>query len=230
MAACPAHIDIPNFIRRVEAGNFNGAARAIRESNPMAEICGFICNPEHFCEKICYRKNFSDKAVSIQELHKWVASHTNANGWPNYYSPINEKNVAIIGAGPAGLTCGYFLARLGYRLDYYEKEEKPGGRLLEFVERNMIIDSIVQKELSFMISSQMNFNFKWELKEKDQLAGMAKNYDYIYLTAPCDLKLEDLSNSIVSSGRWYSDYPQAYTIIESVRDGRQAAMRIHNSF
>ena len=230
MAACPAHIDIPNFMRRIEAGNFNGAAKAIRESNPLAEICGYVCSPESFCEKQCYRKTFTENAMPIQELHKWVTSHTDANGWPNYYSPIIGKKIAIIGAGPAGLTCAYFLARLGYRLDCFEKEDKPGGRLLKYVERNMIDDSILQKELSFMISDEINFKFRWELNEQEQLIELAKNYDYIYLTAPFEKKNEEISKSIVSGGRWYSEYPEKYTIIESVRDGRQAALKIHNSF
>ena len=230
MAACPAHIDIPNFMRRIEAGNFNGAAKAIRESNPLAEICGYVCSPESFCETQCYRKTFTENAMPIQELHKWVASYTNANGWPNYYSPIIGKKIAIIGAGPAGLTCAYFLVRLGYRLDCFEKEDKPGGRLLKYVERNMIDDSILQKELSFMISDEINFKFRWELNEQEQLIELAKNYDYIYLTAPFDKKNEEISKSIVSGGRWYSEYPEKYTIIESVRDGRQAALKIHNSF
>ena len=230
MQACPADIDIPNFIRRIEAGNFNGAAKAIRETNPFAEICGIICSPSNFCEKECYRKTFTDKPVPIQELHKWIASYAGKNGWADYYSEPNGKKVAIIGAGPSGLTCAYYLARLGYKVDLYEKNDKIGGVLLEYIEKGRLSDDIFQREANQIISRNINIIVNWELSGKDQLNELIRDYNSVYLTAPSKINLEELtaSQEFVTGGRWYSSNPEDYAIVESVRDGRQAALKIHN--
>ncbi|MBY9003377.1 MAG: NAD(P)-binding protein [Candidatus Lokiarchaeota archaeon] len=229
MKACPAHIDIPNFIRRIEAGNFDSAARAIRETNPMAEICGVVCTPGNFCEKMCYRLTFTDKPVPIQELHGWVASYTGKNGWSDYYSKLNGKKIAIIGAGPAGITCAYFLARLGYDIDLYEKNDKIGGFLLKHLKNGNFPEDIFQDELNQMISKQINLIYNWELISKVQLIELKKNYHSVFLTAPTDFKIKEILvlKNIFAGGRWYSDNPESYYIIDSIRDGRQAAQNIH---
>jgi len=228
MKACPSGIDIPNVIRRIEAGNFYAAARAIRETNPMAEICGVVCTPGNFCEKMCYRLTFTDKPVPIQELHRWVASYASKKGWSDYYSKLNGKKVAIIGAGPAGVTCAYFLARLGYDIDLYEKNDKIGGFLLKHIKNGSLPENIFQSELNQMISKKINLICNWELKDKDQLAELKNNYHSVFLTAPSNINLQDLSGlrNIITGGRWYSDNPEGYYIIESISDGRKAAEKI----
>lgn len=228
MQACPANIDIPNFIRRIEAGNFNGAARIIRETNPFAEVCGTVCTSRNFCEKNCFRLTFADKPVPIRELHKWVASYTGENGWSDFYSKPNGKKIAVIGAGPAGLTCTYFLARLGYNIDLYEKTDLIGGALLKNIENGSISKEILQKELTKIVSQRTKIIYNWELNKENQLTYLVKEYDRVYLTSPIDIKIENFIKSVIRGGRWYSDHPETYTIVESVRDGRQAAEKIHN--
>lgn len=123
---CPAEVDVLNFVRRIEAGNYVGAARAVREMNPFAEICGAICPSERLCERHCNRLEFSDSATRIRELHGLAAAQAGDRGWDRRIAPQKHKTIAVVGAGPAGLTCGFFLARLGYLVDIYEKGEKTG--------------------------------------------------------------------------------------------------------
>lgn len=229
MKACPAHIDIPNFIRRIEAGNFNSAARLIREKNPMANICGIVCTPGNFCEKMCYRLTFADKPVPIQELHRWVTSYAGKKGWSDYYSKLNGKKIAIIGAGPAGITCAYFLARLGYSIDIYEKDDKTGGYLLKNIENGSLPENQFQEELNQMISKRITLIYNWEFKGKAQLIELTKNYHSVFLTAPIVFNTKEIPTlkNVITGGRWYSDNPESYYIIESIRDGRQVAQKIH---
>jgi len=118
------------FTRRVEAGNLAGAARSMREMNPFAEVCGHICPAERFCEKKCNRLEFSDQAVRIAELHAWVCGEVSkGQGWDRFVGVQRSIRVAVVGSGPAGLTCGHFLARLGYRVDILEKADRAGGML-----------------------------------------------------------------------------------------------------
>ncbi|NVM17569.1 MAG: NAD(P)-binding protein [Candidatus Lokiarchaeota archaeon] len=228
--ACPANIDIPNFIRRIEAGNFNGSARAIREKNPMAATCSIFCSPGALCEKNCYRNTFTGSSMPIQELNRWVVSYTGKKGWPDHYSDLNGKKIAIIGAGPSGLTCAYYLARLGYEIDIFEKSEKAGGSILNFSEKASLIEKVIRNEIEQMISCRINIIYSWDLKEKDQLNELNKNYNGIYLSAPLNFDLESLPKSsfIITGGRWYSTNSESYVIADSVRDGRIAAQKIHN--
>jgi NADPH-dependent glutamate synthase beta subunit-like oxidoreductase len=229
MEACPAHIDIPNFIRRIEAGNFSSAARVIREKNPLAQICGIVCTPGNFCEKMCYRLTFTNKPVPIQGLHEWVASYTGKKGWPDYYSKLNGKKIAIIGAGPAGITCAYFLARLGYFIDIYEKDDKIGGYLQKHIKNGSLAEEIFHVELNQMISKRITLKYNWELNDKVKLIELKKNYQSVFLTAPTEFNIKEIPalKNVITGGRWYSDNPESYNIIESIRDGRQAAQKIH---
>ncbi|NVM30850.1 MAG: FAD-dependent oxidoreductase, partial [Candidatus Helarchaeota archaeon] len=126
LKGCPAGIDVLNFIRRIESGNYNGAARFIREMNPLGEICGAICPAEELCEKECYKLEYDKdkKPVQIKRLQKWVCEKAGEEGWETYVPEPNGYKVAVVGAGPGGLSCAYFLARLGYSVDIFEKENE----------------------------------------------------------------------------------------------------------
>ncbi|MFX0208080.1 MAG: FAD-dependent oxidoreductase, partial [Candidatus Hodarchaeota archaeon] len=78
---CPSNIDVNNFIRRIEVGNFKGAAQILREMNPLAEICGYICPAEKLCESECYRLEYKETPVRIKDLQKWVCEKTDPEGW-----------------------------------------------------------------------------------------------------------------------------------------------------
>jgi glutamate synthase (NADPH/NADH) small chain len=228
MAACPAQIDIPNFMRRIEAGNFDGAARIIREKNPMAEICGYICSPASLCEKACYRKRFTEKSMPIQEMHRWVSSYTGSNGWPGYYSKLNGKRIAIIGTGPVSLTSAYFLARMGFEIDCYEKGDEVGGKLLKLIGMGNLDKNVFENEIKPMLSKRINFFFNWELNDKKKLIELTKNYDRVYITIQLEIDLEEFKDKLVILEELKSSNYDDYDIVRSVRDGRIMAQKISN--
>jgi formate dehydrogenase beta subunit len=125
---CPAGIDIPEYIRQINQGNYNQAVMVIKEKNPLPLTCGRVC--PHPCEEMC-RLGKVCEPVNINHLKRFVADremHEDTRITP-YKAPSTGKRVAIIGGGPAGLTCAYYLARLGHSPTIFEAMPKLGGML-----------------------------------------------------------------------------------------------------
>lgn len=124
---CPAKVDVPGFVRRIDAGNYAGAARLIRERNPLGELCGRACPAERMCESACTRLDYQAGPVRIAELQAWTCQQAGEAGWaPGGSEPVG-RSVAVLGAGPAGLSCAYYLSRLGYEVHLYDPAAQPGG-------------------------------------------------------------------------------------------------------
>ena len=129
VSGCPVNIDIPGFIKEIKEGNFNEAYKVIGKSSSLPAICGRVCPQETQCEGLCIR-GIKGEAVSIGKLERFVADHALTNGIKP--APAESKNghkVAVIGAGPAGLTCAGDLAKKGYEVTIFEGLHKPGGVL-----------------------------------------------------------------------------------------------------
>lgn len=125
-AACPAHIDIPRFIYSLRTGNLRGAARVVRHANAMAHVCGNVCPEEVFCQATCTRGK-QDRPVEIRGLHRYVTAVEAERGTSMpHMAAASGKRVAVIGAGPAGLTCAFELGRFGIATTVFERSV-PGG-------------------------------------------------------------------------------------------------------
>lgn len=131
-SACPAHVDVPGFVGLVGERRYAEALRLHRERNPFAAVCARVCF--HSCEEKCRRASLDD-AVSIRAIKRFMVDQEVTVQLPRIEeNPSNaERKVAIVGAGPAGLSCAYFLARLGYRPTVYESEVRPGGMLTQTI-------------------------------------------------------------------------------------------------
>lgn len=180
--ACPAAIDLVGFARRVEAGNFAGAVRLMREMNPLAEICGYICPAERLCEKECNRLDFSDQPVRIAGLQAWVCGRlSGSEGWDRHVPDYNGFRVAVVGAGPAGLTCAHFLARLGYRVDIMDKAEKPGGMLTRVIPSFRLPPEVIDKELDGISFPGINFQYGKELGKDFTATNLLGEYSAVFM-------------------------------------------------
>lgn len=125
--ACPTSIQIPNFIKKIASGNMKGSATTILEANPIGASCARVCPTEELCEGACVL-NSSTKPIKIGELQRYAtdwAMETNAQLFKA--GPHNGQKIAIVGAGPAGLSAARELSRLGYQVTIYEAEAKAGG-------------------------------------------------------------------------------------------------------
>ena len=179
--ACPAGIDVLNFVRRLEAGNVVGAARHMREMNPLAEICGHLCPSERFCEKACNRLEFSDRSVRIRDLQAWACEQAGHRGWERSQASLHGDRAAVVGSGPAGLSCAYFLARLGYGVDIYEKGTSAGGMLTRALPFFRMPLGVMEREIQGLSLPGISFLFGQELGKDVTLEWLAKKYDATFL-------------------------------------------------
>ncbi len=130
VAGCPVAIDIPNFIAQVKTGDIKEAYRIISESSALPAVCGRVCPQESQCEGKCIR-GIKGEPISIGKLERFVADWARENGIsPEKPEKLNGKKVAVIGSGPAGVTCAGDLAKLGYDVTIFEALHEPGGVLV----------------------------------------------------------------------------------------------------
>ena len=147
MQGCPVMIHIPDFIEKVREGDFEGAYQIISSTSALPAVCGRVCPQESQCEKYCVRGKKGDP-VGIGRLERFVADWHNANASAPAEKPAsNGHRVAIIGSGPAGLTCAGDLARLGYDVTVFEALHLAGGVLVYGIPEFRLPKSIVQKEV-----------------------------------------------------------------------------------
>ncbi len=145
---CPVSIDIPGFIQKVKESDVKGAYDVISQSSALPAVCGRVCPQESQCEGVCVRGIKGD-AVSIGKLERYVADTARAMGIkPSTDAAPKGKKVAIIGSGPAGLTCAGDLARMGYDVTIFEALHKAGGVLVYGIpEFRLPKDAVVEKEI-----------------------------------------------------------------------------------
>ncbi|HBM98806.1 MAG TPA: glutamate synthase (NADPH), homotetrameric [Ruminococcus sp.] len=147
VSGCPVHIDIPSFIKEVANGNFAGAYDVISESSSLPAVCGRVCPQETQCESKCVR-GIKTEPVGIGRLERFVADWHNAQTDVEVKKPEpNGHKVAIIGSGPAGLTCAGDLAKKGYDVTVFEALHLAGGVLVYGIPEFRLPKSIVQKEV-----------------------------------------------------------------------------------
>lgn len=159
--ACPAHIAVQGYLRLAAKGDYEGALALIKKENPFPAVCGRICN--HRCETECTR-GLIDEAVAIDEVKRFIADH-DLNRATRYIPPmINqigrpyEEKIAIIGAGPAGMSCAFYLAEKGYKPTVFEKEHRPGGMLMNGIPGFRLEKDVVQAEIDVL--KEMGVEFK----------------------------------------------------------------------
>lgn len=147
VSGCPVHIDIPSFIKEVANRNFSGAYDVISESSSLPAVCGRVCPQETQCESKCVR-GIKTEPVGIGRLERFVADWHNAQTDVEVKKPEpNGHKVAIIGSGPAGLTCAGDLAKKGYDVTVFEALHLAGGVLVYGIPEFRLPKSIVQKEV-----------------------------------------------------------------------------------
>jgi dihydropyrimidine dehydrogenase (NAD+) subunit PreT len=151
--ACPTDIDIPGFIRGIATGNLKGAATTILEQNIFGGTCARVCPTEILCERSCVRTAQEHRPVDIGALQR------HATDWlmrqdmqPFTRAPATGKRVAVVGAGPAGLSCAHALARQGHDVTVFEAREKPGGLNEYGIAAYKMADDFAAREVAFILS------------------------------------------------------------------------------
>ncbi len=149
---CPVSIDIPTFVKLIEKGDFIGAVKVIKETNSLPAVCGRVCPQEDQCEGNCAYVKMGKKPVAIGHLERFVADYEREAGEVEIpqIKVKKGKKVAIVGAGPAGLTAAGELAKMGYDVTIFEALHEPGGVLMYGIPEFRLPKSILRQELDYL--------------------------------------------------------------------------------
>jgi prolycopene isomerase len=180
---CPAGIDIPGFLRRMEAQNYAGAARLIREKNPFGEVCGYTCAANQWCQRDCVRRDFSGEPVRIAELQRWVCKEAGMEGWLKPEIDAGGYKVAVVGGDPSALSCAYYLALVGYDLDVYVHENQAGDKLWEIFAKDELIKAAVARDVLGVMSTGIHINGGMVLDLPLNLNDVVQTHAAVYLSA-----------------------------------------------
>ena len=179
---CPAGINIPGYMSLIATGDYMGAARIMLRDNPLSGICGRVCT--HPCERRC-RRGTVDEAMNICELKRFATDWAYRLGFPSDedLKPVAhlDKSVAIIGAGPSGLTCGYYLARLGYKVDIYEAECRAGGVMTYGIPDYRLPQDILEREIHNIERAGVNIILNTKVGDDISFRSLYDKYDAVFL-------------------------------------------------
>jgi len=183
MNVCPTSIDIPLFIKQINTGNVEGAAKTIYDSNWLGNACATVCPTGVLCEGSCVYNKRDVPPLQIGRLQNFATRKLIDSG-KKIYEPgkDNGKKVAIIGAGPAGIACACELRLLGYTVDMFESKEKPSGLIVYGIAPYKITNKEALDEVAYL-ENQLGFSIKFnsQIKTKEELKELERDYDAIFL-------------------------------------------------
>ena len=181
--ACPAGIDVPNYVASIAEGKYEQAVAIIRERNPFPAVCGRICI--HPCEFKC-RRGELDEPVAIRSLKRFAADwyFEHIGGADSPFPVTRSPRVAVVGAGPAGLTCAYFLARQGYRVRVFEAQPVGGGMLGLAVPEFRLPREVIQAEISYIESCGVEIVYDSPIDARHTVHDlMDEGYEAVFIAA-----------------------------------------------
>ena len=184
---CPANVDIPGYIALTQAERYKDAVRLIRKDNPFVAACALIC--EHPCETRC-RRGLVDTAVNIRGLKRFALEQAGIVEAPAKLAPTGKK-IAVIGAGPSGLTAAYYLSLMGHEVTIYEKRKRLGGMLRYGIPNYRLPDNYLDQDIDNILSTGVVVKTEVTIGEDITLDKLKKDYDSIYIAigAHTDKKL-----------------------------------------
>lgn len=174
-AECPAHIGIQGYIKLASQGKYREALELIKNENPFPAVCGRVC--PRYCESACTRGDIDDP-VAIDDIKKFIAEQ-DLNDNHRYIPRIKhdyDKKIAVIGAGPAGLSCAFYLATEGYKVTVFEKEKVPGGMLTLGIPAFRLEKNVVNSEIEVLKELGVEFVMSTEVGKDISLDDLRKKY------------------------------------------------------
>lgn len=183
MKACPTHIDISTFIKKIATGNVRGSAKTILESNWIALTCAKACPVDVLCEGACVYNERGEEPIQIGRLQRYAMDRYFEQGMPPLFSPApkNGKSVGVIGAGPSGLACAAELALMGYDVTIYEAKKKPGGLDTWGIAPYKMTQQDSLNEVKLVESLGVKIRTGVAVGKHISVADLEKNHDAIFL-------------------------------------------------
>ena len=190
--ACPTSINVPKFIKQITTDNIKGSAHTIFLSNIMGAGCSKVCPVEKLCEGSCVFNLMHEEPIHIAKLQRYSTEIAMKNNWQLFTrkktnldnSPLGAGGftVAIVGAGPAGLSCAHVLSREGMDVTIYEKESKGGGLMTYGIAAYKVTPQFCEDEVNYILSiGGIKIKYNHELGKNISITELQKNYDAVYL-------------------------------------------------
>jgi dihydropyrimidine dehydrogenase (NAD+) subunit PreT len=197
--ACPTHIDVPAFIKKIYTGNLRGSARVILSANILGESCGRVCPTEELCEGACVMHERGEKPIEIGRLQRYAVDHVLDNHIALFQAGVpNGKRVACIGGGPASLACAAELAQRGYAVTIFDKNELAGGLSTYGIAAYKTRAADALREVEYVRDLGVKFRQKTTVGRDISFAQLESQCDAIFIgvglgeTTPLRLPGEDL--------------------------------------
>ena len=183
MKSCPTSIDVPKFIKQIATENIKGSAHTIFTSNIMGAGCSKVCPVEKLCEGACVYNLLEEEPIPIAKLQRYSTEKAMENKWKLFErKPSIGKKVAIIGAGPAGLSCAHSLSKEGIDVTIYEKESKGGGLMTYGIAAYKVTPQFCEDEVTYILSiGGIEVKYNQELGKDFSLVQLKKEFDAVYL-------------------------------------------------
>lgn len=183
MKSCPTGIDVPKFIKQITTDNVKGSAHTIFVSNIMGAGCSKVCPVEKLCEGACVYNLMDEEPIPIAKLQRYSTEKAMENKWQLFRRKESTgKKVAIVGAGPAGLSCAHVLSREGIDVTIFEKESKGGGLMTYGIAAYKVTPQFCKDEVDYILSiGGINIQYNKELGKDIALEELRKQYDAVYL-------------------------------------------------
>ncbi len=180
---CPTSIDIPKFIKQITTQNVKGSAHTIFVSNIFGAGCSKVCPVEKLCEGNCVYNLLEEKPIEIARLQRYASEMAMANNWQMFErKPDNGKKVAIVGAGPAGLSCAHVLSREGVEVTIFEKEEKAGGLMTYGIAAYKVTPEFCANEVNYITGiGGIHIEYEKSLGKDFTVAELQTQYDAVFL-------------------------------------------------
>lgn len=189
VAACPAHVDIPGYIALTNARRYDDALALIRRDNPFPASCGYVC--EHPCELRC-RRRMVDDAVNICGIKRFAHDHaSSADKAAPACAPATGKRVAIVGGGPGGLTCAYYLSLMGHKVTVFEQRETLGGMLRYGIPDYRLPPAVLNSDIDHICSTGIEVRLDTRIGRDVSIPDLERDYDAVFVSigAHSDRKL-----------------------------------------
>jgi len=214
--ACPTGIDIPAFIQKIRSDNIHGSAKTILKENIMGGMCARVCPTEVLCEEACVRNTHEEKPVNIGLLQRYATDPIIESGKQLFTRASNSgKKIAVVGGGPAGLSCAHQLAVLGHNVVIYSRDEKLGGLNEYGIAAYKTVDQFAQREVEWILKiGGIDVRTKSTLGDNLFLADLQRDHDAVFLA----FGLGDVN----SLGLNDEDSETVLNAVEFIADLRQA--------
>ncbi|NSW44845.1 MAG: FAD-dependent oxidoreductase [Bacteroidales bacterium] len=182
IATCPAHMDIPGYIKAIRDNNLELGLKLLYDTNPLPEICGRVCT--HRCEEVCSIGVKGDP-LAIRWLKRYIADNVPFEKYKEILGldslPEGNKHIAIIGAGPSGISAAYYLRTLGYKVTIFEAKSRPGGATMYGIPKYRLPMEILDKEIGMLEEIGVEFRFNTMIGREVKFDELYTAFDAVFM-------------------------------------------------